>query len=55
MTESSYISEGIFENIQNEDFGFELFEKGQILMPFPGLAPSNFKICVKKITHAFES
>ena len=28
------------QNIQNEDCGFEHFEKGQILRPFSGLAPS---------------
>ena len=35
------------ENIKNEDFGLRLFGKGQILVPFSGLAPSKlgfFKI-----------
>ena len=40
-----FISEGFFlENIiifENEDFGFKLFEKGQILMPYSGLAELN--------------
>ena len=27
------------ENIQNEDFGDNIFEKGQNLRLFPGLAP----------------
>ena len=31
------------ENIQNEDFGFGIFESGQILRPFSGLAPSKLK------------
>ena len=31
------------ENIQNEGFGFDIYEKGQILMPFLGLAPSKLK------------
>ena len=35
-----FISEDFFLNIQNEDFGFEIFEKGQILEPFSGPAPS---------------
>ena len=29
------------KNIQNEDFGLDIFEKSQILWPFSGLAPSN--------------
>ena len=31
------------ENIKNEDFGFDIFLKEQILMPFLGLAPSKLK------------
>ena len=46
-----FSSEGIFgfsseedlENYQNEDFDFNIFEKGQILRPFSGLAPSKLK------------
>ena len=29
---------------KNDDFGFDIFEKGQILRPFSGLAPSKLKI-----------
>ena len=40
-----FISEGIFEKIfKNGDFGFEIFEKGQILGPFSGLVPSKLKL-----------
>ena len=40
-----FSSEGIFEKY----FGFKIFEKGQILMPFSGLAPSTLKIVPNKI------
>ena len=33
----------MFGNIQNEDFCLGIFEKGQILRPLSGLAPSNFQ------------
>ena len=33
---------------KNEDFGFDIFEKGQILRPFSGLAPSKLKKISKK-------
>ena len=29
--------------LKNEDFGFDIFKKGQILRPFSGRAPSNLK------------
>ena len=32
------ISEGSWIIFKNEDFGFDIFEKGQILRPFSGLA-----------------
>ena len=41
-----FISEGFLENI--EDFGFDIFEKGQILRPFSGLASSKLNISSKK-------
>ena len=37
----------IFKN--EEEFGFDIFEKGQILRPFSGLAPSNLSIFSKEI------
>ena len=51
-----FIFEGIFwKTFKNKDFGFKMFEKGPILMPFLGLAPSKLKIkkkeqamCIKK-------
>ena len=39
------ISEGIF----GKDFGFDIFEKGQIMMPFSGLAPLKLIFFSKKI------
>ena len=40
-----FISEVFFLKIsKNEDYGFEIFEKGQILRRFSGLAPSKLKI-----------
>ena len=40
-----FISEEIFgKYFKNEDFGFDIFEKGQILRPFSGLVPSKLKI-----------
>ena len=36
------------EIFKNEDFGYEIFEKGQILRPFLGLAPSNWKFAVAR-------
>ena len=39
-----FIFEGIFwKTFKNKDFGFKMFEKGPILMPFLGLAPSKLK------------
>ena len=38
----------LLENIKNEDFGSEMFEKGKILRTFSGLAPSKLKIFTKK-------
>ena len=44
------ISEDIFLKIfKNEDFGFYIVKKGQILRPFSGLAPSKLKLFSKKI------
>ena len=40
------ISEGIFEKyLKMKILVFDIFEKGQILRPFSGLAPSKLKIC----------
>ena len=45
-----FISEGIFgKNSKNEDFGFDIFEKGQILSPILGLVPSKLYIFSRKI------
>ena len=35
------------ENIKKEDFGFDIFEKGQILKPFSDLAISKLNISSK--------
>jgi len=44
-----FISEGIFEKYSKmKILFFEIFEKGQILRPFSGLAPSKLKIFPKK-------
>ena len=39
--------------LKNEDFGFEIFEKAQILRLFSGLAPSKLKICLKMLIVAY--
>ena len=36
-------------NKQNEDFGVDIFKKGQILRHFSDLAPSKLKFCEDKI------
>ena len=36
------------ENIENEDFGLNLLQKGQILVPFSGLPPSKLNFFFKK-------
>ena len=38
---------------KNKDFGFEIFEKGQIFRPFAGLAHSKLKIFSKIFMVAF--
>ena len=44
-----FISEGIFEKYSKmKILVFEIFEKGQILGPFSGLAPSKLKFLSKK-------
>ena len=44
-----FISEGIFEKYSKMKILFvKIFEKGQILRPFSGLAPSKLKIFSKK-------
>ena len=44
-----FISERIFENFSKmKILVFEIFEKGQILGPFSGLAPSKLKFFSKK-------
>ena len=44
-----FISEGIFEKYSKmKIMVFEIFEKGQILRPFLGLAPQKLKIFSKK-------
>ena len=44
-----FISEGIFEKFPKmKILVFEIFEKGQILRPFSGLAPSKRKFFSKK-------
>ena len=43
-----FISEGIFEKYSKmKILSFEIFEKGQILRPFSGLAPSKLKKKIK--------
>ena len=37
------------ENIKKISFGFDIFEKGQILRPFSGLAPSKLKFFSKNV------
>ena len=34
---------------KNEDFGFDILEKGKIFRPFSGLAPLKLKCCSTKI------
>ena len=38
---------------KNKDFGYDIFEKGQILRPFSGLAPSKLKIFHKNLMVAY--
>ena len=45
---SSFLKE-FLENIENEDFGFDIFLKCQIWRPFTGLAPSKLKFVSQKI------
>ena len=44
---SSFLKEFLGNISKTEDFGFKFFEKGQILIPFSGLAPS--KLNIKRI------
>ena len=47
-----FISEGIFEKYSKmKILVFEIFEKGQILMPFSGLAPSKLKTLMVAYVH----
>ena len=38
-----YFLKKFWKTFKYEDFGFKIFEKGQILMPYLGLAPSKLK------------
>ena len=44
----SSIPKEILKNIQNEDYGIKILEKGQFLRPFSGIAPKKMKILSKK-------
>ena len=49
-----FISEGIFEKYSKmKILVFEIFEKGQILRPFSGLAPSKLKFFQKNLMAAY--
>ena len=41
------------ENIQKSKFWFDIFEQGQILRPFSGLAASKLKISKKNVMVAY--
>ena len=38
---------------KNEDFGYDIFEKGKILRPFPGPPPSKLKFVQKMLMVAY--
>ena len=49
---SSFLNECL-ENIQNEDYGYDIFEKGQILRPFSGLVPLKTENVFKNLMVAY--